>query len=162
VKILYYGGQKCGKSYLAEQKSLQLSDIVYYVATYDNSYEDKEMESRLANHKDRRDERYITIEEPIDIDTLKPNKTYLIDCISMWIMNMIFKDKESDIFDMLDRLMSIDANIVLVQNDVGSGVIPMDKLSRKYVDISGEVSQYIASRCDEVYHVVCGIGNRIK
>lgn len=163
MKILYYGGQKSGKSLLAEQKSKQLSSKVYYIATYDNSYEDIDMQNRISSHKARRDTSYITIEESINIaDKISPNNTYLIDCMSMWIMNMMIKDKTNDIKSTIQKLSTIDANIIFVLNDVGNGVIPIDSFSREYVDISGIVSQELAKICDEVYLVSCGLGMRLK
>jgi adenosylcobinamide kinase/adenosylcobinamide-phosphate guanylyltransferase len=162
LKILYYGGQKSGKSHLAEQKALSLSEIVHYVATYDNSYNDSEMQSRIDSHQDRRCEKFVTIEEPLNLHSLRPNKTYLIDCMSMWIMNMMMAKKSQEILTKAKEILSIDANIIFVQNDVGSGVIPMESFSREYVDISGLLSQELAKGCDEVYHVVCGLERRLK
>ena len=63
MKVLYYGGQKSGKSSLAELKALELSKDKkpYYVATYDNSYQDKEMSSRISKHQAQRKEQFISI-----------------------------------------------------------------------------------------------------
>jgi len=56
MKTLYFGGQKSGKSLLAERKALSLSsnEKPYYIATYDNSYDDKEMKQKIKLHKKRR------------------------------------------------------------------------------------------------------------
>ena len=53
MKILYYGGQKSGKSKLAEQQSIKLSKSKkpYYIATYNNSYNDKEMIDKITKHQ---------------------------------------------------------------------------------------------------------------
>ena len=58
--------------------------------------------------------------------------------------------------------MKLDKTIVFILNDVGSGVIPDNKLAREFVDISGKLSQLIASECSEVYHTIAGISTRIK
>jgi len=160
MKILYFGGQKSGKSLLAEKKALSLCEKTYYIATYDNSFNDKEMQSRIDRHKKQREDRFITIESPKDLSFLKSGKTYLIDCLSMWILNLI--DDEKEIQKQLDFLEETDANIVFVLNDVSSGVIPMDKLSRKYVDLSGIVGHRVAGFCDEVYEVKLGLEVRLK
>ena len=92
MKILYYGGQKSGKSRLAEQKALRLAGDAkpYYIATYDNSYGDKEMLRRISRHQTQRETRFITIEEPKDLNrVIKEGNTCLIDCMSMWILNTI-------------------------------------------------------------------------
>jgi len=160
MKILYFGGQKSGKSLLAEKKALSLCAKPYYIATYDNSFDDTEMQSRINRHKIQREDSFVTIESPKDLIMIEQSKTYLVDCLSMWILNLI--DDEKEIQKQLEFLESVEANIVFVLNDVGSGVIPMDKLSRKYVDLSGIVGQRVASFCDEVYEVKLGIEVRLK
>lgn len=163
IKILYFGGQKSGKSRLAEQKAISLSKSKpYYIATYDNSYGDEEMALRIQKHQTQRQESFITIEEPYRLDKLiQPNQTYLIDCMSMWILNTL-DDEFDSVLAWLDELLAVDANIVFVLNDVNSGVIPLDKLSRKYVDRSGIIGQKLASKCDEVYEVKFGLEMKLK
>ena len=164
MKTLYYGGQKSGKSLLAEKKSLQLAGNTkpYYIATYDNNYNDTEMQTRIDKHQLQRKEAFITIEESQDlIKVIKNNNTYLIDCISMWLLNTLDMD-EADILAQLDAVCTVDAHIVFVLNDVSSGVIPLDALSRKYVDRSGIVGQKLAQLCDEVYEVKLGLESRLK
>lgn len=163
MKILYFGGQKSGKSNLAEQKALELASLKpYYIATYDNSFDDSEMEDRISKHQIQRKEKFITIEEPKDfVSKIENANTYLVDCISMWILNCIEKD-EKELIRQIEKLEEIDANIVFVLNDVNSGVIPFDKESRKFVDLTGIIGQKLASICDEVYEVKLGLKNRLK
>lgn len=164
MKILYYGGQKSGKSLLAEQKALSLSkhNKPYYLATYDNSYNDKEMLTRIKQHQSQRKEHFITIEETLHLHVhLQHKDTYLIDCMSMWLLNTI----EWPLEDVLKEIKSVsikDANIVFVLNNVSSGVIPLDAMSRKYVDRSGIVGQKLAQLCDEVYEVKLGLKQQLK
>lgn len=163
MKILYFGGQKSGKSTLAEEKTLEIKmKKPYYLATYDNSFNDKEMNDRVSKHKNQRKENFITIEEPLNlVSKIKEDNTYLIDCISMWILNNINNNEES-LIRQLDEIKNINANIVFVLNDVNSGVIPFDKESRKFIDLTGIIGQKIASFCDEVYEVKLGLVNRLK
>ena len=164
MKILYFGGQKSGKSRLAEQKTLSLSATKkpYYLATYDNSYADGEMQERIEKHKLQRGEDFICIEEPLDLTLcIKEKESYLVDCVSMWLLNNIHQD-EAFLLSQLERLSKLDANIVFVLNDVNSGVIPMDAESRKFVDMTGVVGQYLARICDEVYEVKLGIEIKIS
>ena len=163
MKILYFGGQKSGKSLLAEQKVQTLSSTIYYIATYDNSYNDTAMQDKITKHRQRRDDKYITIEAPIDIlSCIKPQNTYIIECMSMWVFNMLIHNRQDEIEYTISQLARIDANIVFVINDVSSGIIPLDSQTRQYVDINGTISQYIASICDDVYMVACGIATKIK
>ena len=164
MKILYFGGQKSGKSNLAEQKAIRLSNEKkpYYIATYDNSYGDSEMIQRIQKHQLQRVDNFLTIEETHDLSSvINKGETYLIDCISMWILNNIEKD-ETTLLEQLDLLNKKNANIVFVLNDVNSGVIPLDSMSRKYVDLSGIIGQKLASFCDEVYEVKLGLEVKLK
>ena len=164
MKTLYYGGQKSGKSLLAEQKAIELAkdNKPYYIATYDNSYGDSEMLERITKHQTQREEAFITIEETRNLSSLIEAKhTYLIDCISMWILNTL-EENMFDIIAELEKLAQSKANIVFVLNDVSSGVIPMQSMSRNYVDRSGIVGQKLAQLCDEVYEVKLGLKSRLK
>ncbi len=163
-KILYYGGQKSGKSLLAERKILELSrpNIPYYIATYDNIYGDEEMQERITQHQSQRVGLFHTIEERFDIlGVIKDDGYYIIDCISMWILNSMEMSIE-ELLVYLNVVSRSEATIVFVLNNVNSGIIPIDSISREYVDRSGILGQKLASFCDEVYEVKLGIGVRIK
>jgi len=162
--VLYYGGQKSGKSKLAEKKAIKLAKKTkkkpFYIATYDDSYFDDEMKKRVNLHKKQRKDNFITIEEIKNLPkVIKENETYLIDCISMWILN---NNNIKILFKQLKKLKKLNTNIVFVLNDVNSGVIPLDKLSRNFVDTSGIIGQKIAKMCDKVYDVKLGIAQQIK
>jgi len=164
--ILYFGGQKSGKSKLAEKKAIKLakktSKKPFYIATYDDSYVDDEMKERVTNHQNQRKDNFITIEETINLPkVIKESETYLIDCISMWILNHIEEDINI-LSKQLKQLKKLNTNIVFVLNDVNSGVIPIDKISRKFIDTTGIIGQKLASFCDEVYEVKLGIKKRLK
>ena len=155
MKTLYHGGQKSGKSLLAEQKALSLTGTSkpYYIATYDNSYGDAEMAERIDTHQSQRKDAFITIEQTTNLaSVIEEGHTYLIDCMSMWLLNTM--EEALDVLLLqIEALARKDANIVFVLNDVGSGIIPLDAMSRKYVDRSGIVGQHLARLCDEVYEV---------
>ncbi|SFV58420.1 Adenosylcobinamide-phosphate guanylyltransferase [hydrothermal vent metagenome] len=164
MKILYYGGQKSGKSLLAEQKALELTydKKPYYIATYDNSYSDQEMQERIYQHQWQREDKFISIEESFELPMVINNRgTYLIDCLSMWILNTLDIEIE-ELFEQIEALAQKDANIVFVLNNVNSGVIPIDAESRKFVDRSGIIGQRVAKICDEVYEVKLGLEIRLK
>jgi adenosylcobinamide kinase/adenosylcobinamide-phosphate guanylyltransferase len=163
MKILYFGGQKSGKSKLAEQHSVEVSKSKpFYIATYDNSYGDESMIDRVLKHKQMREDMFETIEESVDIDqVVNENNTYLIDSISMWVFNTLDLALD-EVYEILEELFKKDANLIFVIDDVSSGVIPIDKISRKFVDRNGMVGQKIVSLCDEVYEVKFGLKRRAK
>ena len=163
-KIFYFGGQKSGKTKAGSKKALDLAQNSkpYYVATYDNSYGDISMNERINRHISERKDDFICIEEAKDLTkVVEANNTYLIDCVSMWLLNNLLKS-EDELKQQLRTICKIDANIIFILNDVSCGVIPIDTESRKFVDFSGLLGQELASLCDEVYEVKYGIERRLK
>lgn len=164
MKVLYIGGQKSGKSSFAEKKTLKLSkkQKPIYVATYQNSFNDKEMATRIQKHQEVRKDKFKTIESTFDLHkVLEDDKTYLIDCLSMWIFNHIDLEQKK-IEKKISKILKSKANIVFVLNDVGQGVIPFDLESRKFVDLTGIIGQIVAKSCDEVIRVDYGIETQLK
>ena len=163
-KIFYFGGQKSGKTKAGSKKALDLAQNSkpYYVATYDNSYGDVSMNERINRHISERKDDFICIEEAKDLrKVVEANNTYLIDCVSMWLLNNLLKS-EDELKQQLRTICKIDANIIFILNDVSCGVIPIDNESRKFVDFSGLLGQELSSLCDEVYEVKYGIERRLK
>ncbi|NOQ32506.1 MAG: adenosylcobinamide kinase [Helicobacteraceae bacterium] len=164
MKTLFYGGVKNGKSRLAEEYTLKLSTgTPIYLAT--TEFIDDEMAIKIAEHKKLRTTKFTTIEEPLNLyDRIKDETTpILIECVSMWLNNMLFhKRSETEIYSEIEKLLSSDKSIVFVLNDVSRSVVSENALVREFVDISGRLSQLIASKCDEVYSVSAGLTQRLK
>lgn len=53
-------------------------------------------------------------------------------------------------------------DIVIISDEVGSGLVPTDAFERAYREMTGRVHCYLAGEADQVIRVVCGIGSRIK
>ena len=168
MKTLFIGGIKSGKSVNAEHYALRHCGLdpqstPYYLAT--TEFIDDEIEQRIQIHQNRRAQQFITIEESLDlISAITPLKEpVLIECTTMWINNMLYHQKTKEqIVEHITTLLTLPNDIIFVHNDVGSGIIPDNALAREYVDISGIVSQIIATHCDEVYHCIAGISTQIK
>lgn len=165
MKVLYTGGMRSGKSRLAEAKALKLSHGAkpYYLATSEAL--DDEMRERIARHKAQRADRFESIEEPLNIyDAIADGGgTVLVECLSIWINNMLHYGKnEAQIMDELRKILALDKNIVFVINEVGCGIIPNNALAREFIDISGRAAQLVAAACDEVYLCSVGLALRMK
>lgn len=163
-KALFIGGIKSGKSFNAEIYTLKNSSKKsIYLAT--TEFIDDEMLKRIDAHKLQREAQFETIEEPLQLYNAitECDSSVLIECVSMWINNMLhhgfgFDEMKRE----LEAVLALDKTVVFVLNDVGCGIIPENKLAREFIDISGKLSQLIASSCDEVYHTIAGISTRIK
>lgn len=160
---LYIGGVKSGKSKAAEAKAVSLSNRPLYLAT--SELIDDEMKARVQKHKKQRAEKFELLEEPLQLAEVLAQQegVVLVECLSMWINNMLYyKKSKEDILAEIKTVLEGTGSRVFVLNDVGSGVIPMDALSRLFVDLSGIIAQMIAAKADEVYHCIAGIATRIK
>ncbi|MCI9019059.1 MAG: cobinamide kinase, partial [Lachnospiraceae bacterium] len=51
---------------------------------------------------------------------------------------------------------------VIVVNELGSGVVPIDAFDRNYRETTGRICCELAKKAREVHRVVCGIGMVIK
>lgn len=163
-KTLFIGGVKSGKSLNAQNYILKnATGKPLYLAT--TEFIDEEMLIRVNEHKKNRQEDFFTVEEPLKLFEVisASNKSVLVECVSMWINNMLYHGFSfDDMKNEMETVLALENQVVFVLNDVGSAVIPDNKLAREFVDISGKLSQIIASKCDEVYHTIAGISTRIK
>ena len=165
MKILFIGGVKSGKSRLAETAILKHAGSIkpYYLAT--NECCDDEMTTRVSAHKQQRKSAFATIEEPVKLlETLQScERPVLVECVTMWLNNMMYHDiSEELILAELKAVMDLPIDLVLVHNEVGSGVISDNALARQFVDLSGKASQLIAQHCEHVYFCSAGLALRMN
>ena len=178
--ILVTGGSRSGKSEFAE-KLLENMDDVLYIATA--IITDDEMKDRIQKHRDRRNNLWTTYEGYKDLGSivLKDNNKYImLDCVTIMVTNLMFEnlqdfdsisDKQIDALickiksefrQLLDASRQRGRMLVMVTNEVGSGIVPENRVSRIFRDIAGIINQYIASLSDEVYIVACGLPLKLK
>jgi len=170
VKVLFLGGVKSGKSRLAEQRACELAEQnntgkPYYLATTECL--DEEMQQRIAVHQQQRADRFISIEEPLHlvstIQQLPAHQVILIECVTMWINNMLYHEKSFDaITAEISQLLAQPHTLIFVLNEIGFGVIGENKLIRQFIDISGKTGQQLGAGCDEVHLCAAGLALRMK
>ncbi len=164
MKTLFIGGVKSGKSRLAESYILENSvHRPYYLAT--TEFIDTEMKQRIEVHQQRRQDLFVTLEEPINIlPRLQTcQQPVLVECVSMWLNNLLYHQwQEADILQELEAVMALSVDLVLVHNEVGLGVIPDNALARQFVDLSGKAAQIMAAACDQVFFCVAGLPLQMK
>ena len=136
-----------------------------YVATAEAR--DREMAERVAVHQRRRGPSWTTIETPRDVAGVlaaNVNTPSLVDCLTLWLSNMLLADADVDaeIEHLDDALARAAAPIVLVANEVGSGIVPDNALGRRFRDLQGLLNQRIAARADRVVLVVAGLPLTLK
>jgi adenosylcobinamide kinase/adenosylcobinamide-phosphate guanylyltransferase len=92
------------------------------------------------------------------------NTPALVDCLTLWLSNVLLAhaDVDAEIEHLDDALARAAAPIVLVANEVGSGIVPDNALGRRFRDLQGLLNQRIAARADRVVLVVAGLPLTLK
>ena len=169
MKELILGGVRSGKSRLAEVRARASGLEVVYIATA-IAAGDEELEERIRQHRRRRPASWITVEEPLALgEALRvqasPRRCLLVECLTLWLTNLLLgapdrlgRERQS----LIDALPRLAGDLILVSNETGWGVVPLGQLSRRFVDVSGELHQTVAALCDRVTLTVAGLPFPLK
>jgi len=166
MKHLILGGARSGKSRFALESAQASDKTLFYLATA--QARDGEMSALISCHREERDTRWTLLEEPLKLaETLlkadNSNHLILVDCLTLWLSNCLEQDCwEQERKLLLPLLDVMQSDIILVSNDVGSGVVPMGELSRTFIDESGWLHQDLARTCSHVTNVVAGLPQTLK
>jgi adenosylcobinamide kinase / adenosylcobinamide-phosphate guanylyltransferase len=166
---LVLGGARSGKSRYAESLIAALPPAFdppwVYIATAQAG--DEEMAARIKAHRARRGPQWQTVEAPREIAeavVLAQPMPVLIDCLTLWLSNMMLAgaDVDAEVARLERALQAAAAPVVLVSNEVGSGIVPDNALGRKFRDLQGALNQRIAARADRVVLMVAGLPLAVK
>ncbi len=168
---LVLGGCKSGKSRHAQHLAESLAPgRRLYIATCVPL--DQEMKDRVLKHQDERDKTWTTVEEPLDISGIlnagsRDYGVVLLDCLTLWVTNMIMADMDrTDIFEktreLCDAARKSVCPVVMVSNEVGAGIVPENKLARMFRDVQGIVNQMVAADVDRVVVTFAGLPLTLK
>lgn len=162
---LVLGGARSGKSRHAESLIAGLPPPWTYVATAEAR--DHEMAARIRTHRARRGANWRTIEAPRDLVAALAaceRMPVLIDCLTLWLSNLMLAeaDIDAEIESLEQSLAAAAASVVLVANEVGSGIVPDHPLGRRFRDLQGVLNQRIAARADRVVLMVAGLPLALK
>lgn len=169
-KILVVGGCRSGKSDHALVLAREMGNHRIFVATC--VPHDDEMQSRVDRHRQERDGTWTTLEVPLDLaGAIRRHSAsadvMLVDCLTLWLSNMLMEPFTDDrvqagIDDLAEAVRSAPHGIILVSNEVGAGIVPDNRLARRYRDLAGWANQAMAAVCDRVVWTVAGIPVTIK
>ena len=187
--ILLLGGARSGKSSYAERRAGEIAgDAVLYVAT--SEAKDGEMQARIARHRAARPLAWVTVEAPQNVaqaisQERSGQEVILVDCITFLVSTHLvaaagpagdpFDVPSADPFNteietaVIAEVEALAAyaraenvTMILVSNEVGSGLVPAYELGRAYRDILGRANQVLARHADEVLLLVAGIPMKVK
>jgi adenosyl cobinamide kinase/adenosyl cobinamide phosphate guanylyltransferase len=160
---LLLGGAAAGKSRLAVRLAGAWGGPVVIIATAEPR--DEEMAERIRRHREQRPTEWSTVEEPVDLEaalsSVPQEAQALVDCLTLWVSNLVERGlPDQDIEDQARKAASLAASrtagTVAVSNEVGSGVVPANRLTRRYRDVLGRVNAIWAEAADRVGLVVAG------
>lgn len=179
---LVIGGARSGKSAFAVELARRTGGRVLFLATL--RPEDEEMRLRVIRHRGSRPSDWLTLEEPVKVaEALAARgslEVVLLDCLTLWVSNLLLDSGlevengksedagaiEKAVAGSLQALFqwyeSHDASLIIVSNEVGSGVVPHYRFGRLFRDLLGEANQRVAARADKVYYLVAGIATEVK
>jgi adenosylcobinamide kinase/adenosylcobinamide-phosphate guanylyltransferase len=168
--MIYYitGGQRSGKSRYAQELALRLSDRPVYLAT--SRAWDDDHRQRIEQHRADRDARWTNWEEEKYLSRLDfAGRVVVVDCLTLWLTNF-FTDHDYRVdpslreakeeFDRLTEKVKQagkPTTVILVSNEIGLGLHPINEAGRKFVDLQGWMNQYAAQNADQAILMVSGL-----
>ena len=172
---LLVGGARSGKSTRAEQLAAEHRHV-HYVATGGHREGDAEWAERVAVHRARRPAHWTT-HETADVTAVLIGATagtcVLVDCLTLWLTAVlddadawtraesgdraaVLAEVDARTAELLDALRRCPAEVVLVSNEVGLGVVPTTPSGRLFADLLGQLNARVADACDTVTLMVAG------
>ena len=170
MKELVLGGVRSGKSRYAEQQARASGLRVVYFATAITGG-DAELDERVRRHRSYRPAEWTTVEEPAALGAAlrahaSAERCLLVECLTLWLGHLLTSASDDRLdterSSLLRAVQEVPGRVILVSNETGLGIMPPGALSRRFLDVSGELHQSLAALCDRVTLVVAGLPQRLK
>jgi adenosylcobinamide kinase / adenosylcobinamide-phosphate guanylyltransferase len=160
---LITGPARSGKSEWAEGLAKDSGKKVVYVATSDVDKGDLDWQKRLELHRARRPDDWTLLEIPVAIATTirqaQPDQYLLIDSLGTWVANSLAWEQaqwQSHQADLLDALRCSRAEVALVAEETGWGVVPAYPIGGLFRDRLGMLVRWVGAMANPVYLVSGG------
>ncbi len=167
--ILLGGGARSGKSGFGLRYVQERFTGGVFVAT--GEPRDEEMADRIRRHRGERTDFWRTVEEPLDLPGALEREAsgeapILVDCLTLWLSNVLLDPETDEEFEIVRLEALLDdwkgPTLLLITNEIGCGIVPMNALGRRFRDLAGRMNQRVAAKADEVYWVIFGQPLRLK
>jgi adenosylcobinamide kinase / adenosylcobinamide-phosphate guanylyltransferase len=138
---------------------------------------DAEMRTRIERHRADRPAPWRVVEAPPTVSGLADaiqacaaaDTGLLIDCLTVWLSQLICPPEGVAAVDAdrataltLQALRTAPGRIVVVSNEIGLGVVPIEVATRCVVDALGRLHQDIAAMASRVTWMVAGLPVNVK
>lgn len=161
--ILVTGPARSGKSEWAESLAMQSTKQVIYVATASIDPTDQEWQDRIAQHQQRRQGDWHTLEVPVNLAAtlqgVSDRTCLLIDSLGTWVANLLEQDSrqwENTLQEFIQGLENCVSDVIMVAEETGWGVVPAYPLGRSFRDRLGMLVRRVGAIADPVYLVTGG------
>ncbi|OEU47667.1 MAG: bifunctional adenosylcobinamide kinase/adenosylcobinamide-phosphate guanylyltransferase [Desulfobacterales bacterium C00003060] len=164
------GGCRSGKSGFALGYANDRFKQKVFIATC--CEKDKEMQQRIREHQKARGHDWQTLEVSTSLPEAVASRSgkadvILVDCLTLWVSSLMAKEgSQEEILAHTDALThaicKAPCSVILVSNEVGCGIIPENRLARRFRDVAGLVNQKVSGCVDRVVWMVAGIPVPIK
>jgi adenosylcobinamide kinase/adenosylcobinamide-phosphate guanylyltransferase len=166
--VVILGGTRSGKSRFGRDRATALArgGPVAYIATALPG--DPELDERIALHRRDRPADWDTIEPALDLPAairgLAPGTTILLDGLTLWVSRLLGDGANTDVFAVVDgpvdllrrSLAEHPGPAIVVSDEIGLGLVPLDPISRAFRDILGIAHQRLVADSDEAWFTIAG------
>jgi adenosylcobinamide kinase/adenosylcobinamide-phosphate guanylyltransferase len=166
--VFVLGGTRSGKSRFGLRRARELAKgtPVTFFATARPG--DPELDDRIRRHRRERPADWPTVDVgddlAADVAHVPPTATLLLDGLTLWL-SAVAGDEPADIDAILDGpfARAVDAlrerpgPAVIVSDEIGLGMVPLDPMARAFRDLMGIANQRLAAAADEVHLLVAGL-----
>jgi adenosylcobinamide kinase / adenosylcobinamide-phosphate guanylyltransferase len=169
---LITGGSRSGKS--SHAIMLATADPAttrrYFIATAEAL--DDEMRTRIAHHRATRSSAFITVEEPVGVQSAIASlaghaDVAVLDCLTLWVSNLIGTGMDDGAIlveadKLAEALLQAPFSIIIVTDEVGWGIVPDNPVARRFRDLLGWTNQKVARVADRVILMAAGYPLHLK
>lgn len=165
--VVVLGGTRSGKSRFGRDRASALAGDgpVAYLATALPG--DPELDERIALHRRDRPATWRTVEVGTDlagaIGATPAGTTILLDGLTLWVSTLIGDGPplveavvDGPVEEARRSIRHHDGPVVVVSDEVGLGLVPMDPVGRAFRDILGIAHQRLVADSDEAWLLVAG------
>jgi adenosylcobinamide kinase/adenosylcobinamide-phosphate guanylyltransferase len=176
------GPVRSGKSSLAQRLASRSGRHVVFCATATVDADDEEWTARIAQHQAERPKDWTTIETAVpqgtDLRTALANagsnQIVIVDSIGTWLADVMGKHPvgtsvlewhhqiEGHASALSDALEKCSADVIVISEEVGWGVVPIHVTGRVFRDVMGRTNQRLCAFAKEAFLVVSGVALDLK
>lgn len=168
MRTLILGGARSGRSRRALQLARQHAPDIVFIAA--DVARDDDVRLRVARHDERRPCAWTTLDHGTALGAAVAAAAdcgcIVVDGLTQWLAHLVCSatpetlDREVDA--LLDAVDDLPADLVLLANETGEGVVPDEALARRFGEVEVALHRRLAQRCERVEWTVSGLAVVLK